>query len=66
VPVGNVFLLGSLNSRYPLREFKKVSNKFATCEEFKNSSYYFHPEQKVYIQSKELIGDLSLERVGVI
>ncbi len=66
VPVGKVFLLGSLNSSYPLRIFEKVSNKFATCEEFKHSTYYFHPEEKVYIESQELIADLDLEPAGTI
>lgn len=49
-----------------MRIFEKVSNKFATCEEFKHSTYYFHPEEKVYIESQELIADLDLEPVGTI
>ena len=66
VPIGKVFLLGSLNSSYPLRSFKKVNNKFANCEEFKNSTYYFHPEKKVYIESQEQVVDPGQELVGTI
>ena len=66
VPIGNEFLLGSLNSTRPLRSFKKVNNKFATCEEFKNCAYYFHPEKRVFIEGQELIADHGLEPIGTI
>ncbi len=49
VPIGNQFLLGSLHSRHALLTFKKVSDSFAECDEYKGNTYYLYPEQEVYI-----------------
>lgn len=64
VPIGYCFLLGSFESKHPLRTFKKVSKKFAVCDEFKNSTYYFHPEEKVHIAIKELMAEPELELIS--
>ena len=49
VPIGNEFLLGSPETEYSRCVFKKVSSKFAVCEDYKGSNYYFYPEEKVVI-----------------
>ena len=51
VPIGNRFMIGNIDSKHPLRTFRKVSKKFAVSEEFENNTYYFYPEQKVHVKN---------------
>lgn len=61
VPIGDTFLLGSPNSRRPLRVFKKISDKFAICEEYENNAYYFIPQERVHIECPDQISPEELK-----
>ncbi|MGD2049104.1 MAG: hypothetical protein PVH03_06395 [Chloroflexota bacterium] len=52
VPVGELFLLGSPQSRRAMMTFKKVEESFALSEDYKGNKTYFYPGQQVHIQHR--------------